>query len=145
MKEYSEKNKEKLSTYNKRDERKEKKNKDRRERYKNDAEYRERTKAKVAEYNKNNPQMKLKQHLQKYGLTVEQYDEMLIKQDRKCAICGESGDESKPHRPLYVDHNHETGKVRGLLCQRCNFMIGQARDSIEILRKGIRYLENYEM
>ena len=144
LKKYVEKNKERLSEYNKSAERKNKRNQDRRDRYKEDVEYRERTKAKVKEYNIKNPQAKLKQHLRKYDLSIEQYNEMFNQQNGKCAICNDIGDDSKLFRPLYIDHNHTTGKVRGLLCQRCNFMIGQARDSIEILSKGIEYLKHYE-
>ena len=58
---------------------------------------------------------------QTYGLTLEQYDEMLEQQDSVCAICGETNLDGKR---LYVDHNHETGKVRGLLCLKCNNRLG---------------------
>lgn len=144
MNDYQEKNKEKLKAYNQSEERKEKKNKDRREKYQNDEEYRERQKKKAIEYNRRNPDRKLNQHLSKYGLTKDEYNQMIEKQNHRCLICGSEGDLSKPHRPLYVDHNHITGKIRGLLCQNCNFMIGQARDDIEILEKGIRYLKEHD-
>lgn len=66
----------------------------------------------------------------KYGISLADYDEHL---KSPCDICG---DESK-----HLDHCHTTGKVRGGLCARCNHMLGHARESIEILNKGIKYLE----
>jgi hypothetical protein len=56
--------------------------------------------------------------MKKYGLTPEQYNEMLIKQNNCCAICGRNQSELK--QVLAVDHNHKTGKVRGLVCFKCN-------------------------
>jgi hypothetical protein len=139
MKKYTEENKERLKE--KKQEYNPTRNKNRRSRYKEDENYREYAKRKAREYNERNPQKKLNQHLAKYGMTYDEYQEMYEKQGKKCVICGELGDESKPHRPLYIDHDHKTGKVRGLLCHRCNFMIGQARDDIEILQNGIEYLK----
>jgi hypothetical protein len=69
-----------------------------------------------------------------YGLTAEQYAEMLRNQDGKCAIC------EKVETPLKVDHNHRTGTVRGLLCHLCNAMIGCAREEIAILAAAAAYL-----
>lgn len=70
-----------------------------------------------------------------YGITREQYDEKLSNQQGLCAICGEEPSE------FHVDHCHATGKVRGLLCGRCNFMLGHARDSSSNLQNAIAYLE----
>ena len=61
---------------------------------------------------------------------------MKVNQNGACAICG-----IVSQKPLHVDHNHSTGRVRGLLCTRCNSMIGYARDSVTLLQKGIEYLE----
>ena len=69
-----------------------------------------------------------------YNLSLEDYNIMLLEQDYKCAIC---------HRLLeipYVDHDHKTEKIRGLLCSNCNFLLGQAGDSEEILSNAIEYL-----
>ena len=74
----------------------------------------------------------------KYGIGLEQYEEMLAKQGGVCAIC-----ESPPRhqaRPLNVDHCHKSGKVRGLLCTPCNAAIGGLRDSPELMRKAIEYV-----
>ena len=70
----------------------------------------------------------------KYGLTDEQIEQMALAQSRKCAICGREPDK------LVVDHNHDTGKVRGLLCHTCNTALGKFRDSQDILSAAIRYL-----
>lgn len=72
-------------------------------------------------------------------LTVERYDEMLSEQNGCCKICGVL--RLPEQRVLVVDHNHETGKIRGLLCHPCNMGIGQLKDSVDILRKAILYLE----
>lgn len=121
----------------------EKKNAARREKYKNDKEYRERTKRKVKDYNIRNPKAKLIQHLKEHGITIDDYESMLKNQDFKCAICGKSGENSDKYkyRPLFVDHNHKTGKVRGLLCGNCNFILGHAKDNILILENAIKYLK----
>ena len=80
--------------------------------------------------------------LQKYSITLEQYEEMLQKQGNRCWICGRH--KSEFQRPLHVDHNHTTGKVRGLLCGVCNRGLGSFGDSISRLERAIYYLEtNY--
>ena len=81
-----------------------------------------------------------------YGLTLEDYEEMLSKQDGKCAICQVSQDISIDRRgrvksTLYIDHCHKTGKVRGLLCSLCNNGLGNFRDSDELLNKAVEYLK----
>jgi len=92
-------------------------------------------------------------HLQRnYGITLDQYQEMLRQQNGLCAICGRLPGETRPDqgraqgrpvRPLLaVDHDHATGKVRGLLCLPCNRGIGFLEDSIEIVRSALKYLEN---
>jgi hypothetical protein len=62
-----------------------------------------------------------KYDLRKFGLTLEQYDQMYAAQNGGCAICGGQNDDG---RRLFVDHNHQTGRVRGLLCARCNTRTG---------------------
>lgn len=73
----------------------------------------------------------------KYGLSPEQYMEILEAQQGKCAICRE---EPTTKRGLAVDHNHKTGQVRGLLCTGCNTALGSFKDSEEILTSAIEYL-----
>jgi hypothetical protein len=76
-----------------------------------------------------------------YGLTPEQYENMIINQGFKCAICGIHETAIKGKRRLCIDHCHTTGKVRGLLCPNCNLMLGTARDNPDYLREGAKYLE----
>lgn len=78
--------------------------------------------------------------LKKYGLNEEQYLERFNNQNGCCRICGTSQEKLKSS--LHIDHNHKTGKVRGLLCVKCNNGIGQFNDSIELLEKTIEYLKN---
>lgn len=74
----------------------------------------------------------------KYGLTIEQWDEIAKAQNYKCAICGTPKNTLKNN--LAVDHNHTTGEVRGLLCYACNRGIGLLKDSTEVLESAARYL-----
>jgi hypothetical protein len=76
----------------------------------------------------------------KYGITIEQYNEIFDKQGGKCSICGRH--QSDLRRRLCVDHNHATGKIRGLLCNKCNFILGYANDDVVILSKAIDYIVN---
>lgn len=78
--------------------------------------------------------------LKNYGLTLEAYDTLLESQNFACKICkAERSDKSR--RNLSVDHDHTTGRVRGLLCGNCNKMLGYAKDNPTILLKGIQYLK----
>jgi hypothetical protein len=80
-----------------------------------------------------------KSHLKrKYGLTIEQYDEMLTAQNHVCAVCLEARPEE---RTLHVDHDHETGIVRGLLCFRCNNALGDFREEYELFQRAADYLD----
>lgn len=71
-----------------------------------------------------------------YGITVEQYDQMLAEQNGGCALCGKPPEKKR----LSVDHDHSNGKVRGLLCRHCNFMIGLAREEPKVFEAAIAYL-----
>lgn len=74
----------------------------------------------------------------KYNLSLEDYDRMLDDQDGRCAICLKP---PEPDRHLCVDHDHETGENRGLLCDICNRGVGIFRDDPEALRRAADYLE----
>ena len=78
-----------------------------------------------------------------YGLKIEDYNVLLAAQSCQCKICGKQHDSSLKRGRLYVDHNHTTGAVRGLLCSECNRGIGAMRDSVELLEKSIAYLKSY--
>lgn len=80
-----------------------------------------------------------KSHLKrKFGMTPEQYDEMLLAQGGGCGICRRS---PRPDISLHVDHDHETGRIRGLLCFRCNNSLGDLEDDPALLWAALRYLE----
>lgn len=72
----------------------------------------------------------------KYG-SLEEYNEIFVKQNGKCLICEKESD-----KKLHLDHCHVTNKVRGLLCFRCNIGIGYLMDNISILKNAIKYLED---
>lgn len=72
-----------------------------------------------------------------YGITIEQYEQMYERQGGRCAICRGTNN----GKPLSVDHDHKTKKVRGLLCVNCNHAIGKLCDDPDIMRAAIRYLE----
>lgn len=74
-----------------------------------------------------------------YGITLDDYDSMLEAQDGKCAICKRSDPGHNSGR-FVVDHDHNTGAVRKLLCSPCNLMLGHAGDNIETLKSAIEYL-----
>ena len=73
-----------------------------------------------------------------YG--IESKFKMIIEQDYKCAICGCKLDLKKN---THVDHNHDNGKVRGILCHSCNMGIGFFKDNTELLLKAVLYLQKY--
>lgn len=111
--------------------------------------YRKANKEKVNSMNKlwrdTHPRNK-KKHMLKYlyGMTIEDYEHLLYSQDGVCAICGKP--ETELHndggsKSLTVDHNHKTGKVRGLLCGRCNRVLGLLNDDYELLKSCLDYLE----
>lgn len=116
------------------------KNAARRKKYAEDENFRNSHKNKVKEYSERNPDIKLNQHLKKYGIDKQKYFEIMERQGGKCAICGSEIGDAVGNR-LYVDHNHADGSVRGLLCCKCNFGIGQFQDDPALLRKAAEYLE----
>lgn len=99
-----------------------------------------------AEYYRNNREA-IRRHYREwsyateYGITLEDYKTMLENQDGACAICGRR--KYSKHGLLSVDHDHETGETRGLLCHRCNLLLGLAKDSDELLLMAAGYLRDY--
>lgn len=73
----------------------------------------------------------------KYGISLEEYNILLVSQQGCCAVCKEKPSKQR----LHVDHVHSTGKIRGLLCQACNVSIGKMKESPELLRKLALYVE----
>jgi hypothetical protein len=74
----------------------------------------------------------------KYGITLEEYEAMLEAQGYRCLICN---DKLMPGFKTHVDHNHVTGRVRGLLCHPCNVAIGFMREDVRIVKRILGYLE----
>lgn len=81
-----------------------------------------------------------------YGITMEEFDSMYVEQRGLCKICGNpetvlgSGGKVKT---LAIDHDHETGQVRGLLCNNCNRAIGLLKDNADLLRTAADYLDGF--
>lgn len=80
-----------------------------------------------------------------YGMSLEDYDKMLLGQGGVCAICRNRNTGIRDGKPIHlsVDHNHNTGKVRGILCYKCNASLGGFDDSVEIIENAIAYLVKY--
>lgn len=96
-------------------------------------EWQEANKDKLATYTR-------KQNLKrKYGLTIEAYEEMLKSQESKCAICYQLSDKT-----LAVDHSHETGIVRSLLCNPCNTALGLLKEDIKIIESMKKYIKKHK-
>jgi hypothetical protein len=76
-------------------------------------------------------------NLRLYGMTISDYDRMLEKQNGGCAICGNP---PKDGKNLHVDHNHDTGYVRGLLCFRCNFGLSYFDGNVKTIENLYKYL-----
>lgn len=74
----------------------------------------------------------------KYGIDKTLHDEMLANQNGKCAICTR---ELSLQKEVHIDHCHTTGKVRGILCGKCNKGLGQFEDNVEYLNNAIKYLK----
>ena len=95
-----------------------------------------------AEWRKNNPGRYTKRSrgyvMKRYGITTEEYDELFLIQEGRCKICSRVSEKA-----LHVDHDHKTGRVRGLLCHRCNTSIGLMEESADNLKRMIEYIGGY--
>ena len=89
-------------------------------------------------YNRNN-QLK-----REYGITLDKYNELVSLQCGACAICGdvpcENPDAGRNQWCLHVDHDHETGVIRGLICSNCNRAMGLLKDDLSVLQRMLAYL-----
>jgi hypothetical protein len=113
-------------------------------------EYKERRKLVTKKYDKSHKeQLKLyyesNKHLwragelrRRYNMTMEEFDALFERQGRQCAICLTSVPTTK--KGWCVDHNHNTGEVRGILCGKCNSVLGLVGDSVESLFRAIAYI-----
>ncbi len=73
-----------------------------------------------------------------YGMTPNDYNNLFSEQNGVCAICGKT---NRDGRKLFIDHDHKTGSVRGLLCNKCNVSLGLMDDDIDRLLSAINYLQ----
>lgn len=141
------KNKEKALLYNKRwrDSHPEKMKEIYKERYiKYKDKYREHSKKWRLENPEKHKECGRRSHLKtKYNITLEQYNELFQQQKGECAICGIH--QSKLKQVLYVDHNHLTNQVRGLLCPECNTYIGYINEDPALVYKMIEYFNKYKL
>lgn len=88
-----------------------------------------------------NPDTIKRQSLRRhYGITLEHYNELLAKQDGRCGICRTDSPRGH-HNTFNVDHDHETGLIRGLLCWDCNSAVGKLGDTAEALERALVYLK----
>lgn len=118
-----------------------------REKRKNDPEYRKRCVEISKSWRKRNPEkskflirnatLKLK-----YGIGITEYEIILKNQKGRCAICGADNPKisGKGSKSLHIDHDHKTGKIRGLLCQPCNTSLGRFNDDPVLVLKAYNYL-----
>ncbi len=84
------------------------------------------------------PDQRKESSLKRHGITLSQWEQMFIKQNGLCVICGNW---LKFDGSTHVDHDHRSGEVRGLLCHKCNSFIGYALDSTTVLMNAIDYLQ----
>lgn len=95
-------------------------------------------------YREKHPERVKEQHRKwirehRLGIKDSHVQKILEEQGFKCAICGDQIDHSG-----HVDHNHETGKIRGMLCRMCNPALGGFKDSLEIVERAVTYLRKYK-
>lgn len=81
-----------------------------------------------------------------YGITIEKYNEMLVEQNGLCKICKKPEITKLKNKinGLAIDHCHKTGKIRSLLCLKCNSALGKFNDSIDLLQEAINYLKEFK-
>jgi len=114
--------------------------KDCRKKYRNQPQMKLREKKQQAEYRKKFPDKdKNKWYKYKYGITLEEKRQMYDEQNGKCGICEE---DMLVAKDCHLDHNHKTGKIRGILCDTCNRGLGYFQDNPEFLQKAAEYILN---
>lgn len=111
-------------------------NAEKRRRYKENEDIRDYYKRQARAWKAKNPSKALAHDLAAYGMSLDEYQELIKRQGRRCAICGAK----QNGRRLSVDHCHVSKKVRGLLCSSCNFGLGIFKDNPKLLLKAVAYL-----
>lgn len=99
----------------------------------------------VTAYDKNNPIKQNTNLIKRYGASFSEYEKILQSQNNQCAICKITLEELKKRNPrnqkrLALDHCHQTNKIRGILCGKCNIGLGYFDDNIDLLEKAAQYL-----
>lgn len=89
---------------------------------------------------KNPEKLRDKEYKHLYGLTIEEVEQLKSAQNNACAICNILLPDKPGKTGWHVDHDHNTGKVRGILCARCNHGLGRFKDNVAILNNAILYL-----
>lgn len=102
--------------------------------------YREKGRKRVMAWRKNNPEKALAADLRPLGLTVEEYNQLVKDQNGVCKLCNRFRPNKRAKR-LCVDHDHKTGKIRGLLCDPCNRSLGVLGDTVEQFEQILDYLK----
>lgn len=104
-------------------------------------EWYQRNRHEMIKHRKENPRHYRDVHLRRhYGIGIEAYEVLLETQQGVCAICGKAASGDGYDKHLQVDHCHDTGRIRGLLCHKCNKAIGLLKDSVDLVQKACRYL-----
>jgi hypothetical protein len=106
------------------------------------AEERAKRAAYMREWHRRNPRRR-KHYLIKgrYGLTIDDFEAIVEAQDGRCAVCLRVFDPDPQKRDMQIDHNHETGVMRGVVCARCNAILGRVDRDVEVLKRAVAYLE----
>lgn len=99
-------------------------------------------KASLRHWHKSDIKKRQAQWIKRYGITLEQYEEMYDNQKGVCKICKNT---CSSRQCLSVDHCHKTGKVRGLLCVKCNTALGMLNDDVHKFKTAIEYLNQHAM
>jgi len=99
-------------------------------------------------WNARNRRIQLKKRLKKFGLTLQDYDRLVTEQDGKCAVCKQPPPRHQCRKYDYlpdllsIDHDHQTNRVRGLLCRRCNLALGNISESPETAAGLLEYIHS---
>lgn len=102
------------------------------------------TRAYLRKWRGKNPDANSFWYRQKLGVTPERFYQMAHEQGYVCAVCLEEPKFASRGDGFHVDHDHATGKVRGLLCRHCNRLLGCAKDRVAVLENAIKYLRRQE-
>lgn len=99
----------------------------------------------MVNWRKSHPEANRKAALKRdFNITIEDYNNLLVKQKGRCAICGKTDPGYKNRKNFCIDHDHKTGKIRGLLCNQCNHALGLIYDNITVALKMAAYLKQHK-